>query len=94
MSVSKPTLKTAIRAYNGDINTLAHAGAEIVGIVYTSGNGYASRSFVENELAEEAARYGGTHYIIADERTDNEDAQVTQDTATTTLSGQYGIHNI
>lgn len=82
-----PLLTYAVVAYEGDISSLAAAGAEIVGSLEVSGNGFASGDNVRGRAMEEAARHGGTHLLVAAEGSTVTWTQTTPDRATTTISG-------
>jgi hypothetical protein len=80
----------AIRAYEGDVPTLQRARAELVGTVDASGNGFASRDFVENTAATAAAAHGGTHYLVLGRSAQSETVQLTPDSSTTRFAGDRG----
>src|SRR5262249_15204420 len=73
---------------DGNVDSLASAGAEVVGTLSVHGNGYASKSFVLATAAEEGARAGGTHVIVAATDTSVSSEQITPDRATTTVTGR------
>lgn len=64
-----PMLDWAIEFYEGDIPLLTSAGAVVVGTVYVDGNRWADDGDLRSDASREAARRGGTHYIVGLEQT-------------------------
>lgn len=83
----QPVLQTTILAYEGDIEALALAGAEIVGVLQVRGNGFASPYHIRRRALHEAARLGATHILLGNERSIVSWVQITPDRATTRISG-------
>ena len=82
------SLDIAVRAYRGDLEVLAAAGAKVVGFVDASGNGYAGVDDVQQAAAAEAASHGGTHYVVGATDRDVSYVQVGPATATTQVEGK------
>ncbi len=61
----------AIRIYEGDLATLAHANAHIVGKMTLEGKGVGvDDPETAHRVAKEAREYGGTHFFLTDSRVD------------------------
>lgn len=82
-----PICRAAVVAYEGDIDTLAGAGGEIVGTLEVRGNGFTGRSDVRARASSEAAQRGGTHVLVAGEGSSTTWTQTTPTTATTRVYG-------
>lgn len=63
-SEGRPNLRCAVEAFQGDMDSLPQAHAEVVGFVDSGGNGFALSTWVKDAAAQEAARHGGTHFIV------------------------------
>lgn len=63
-SAVTPTQATtkALRFYEGDVATLGHAGAQILGRLELSG--YAAYDRIREQAAIDVAQKGGTHFIL------------------------------
>lgn len=59
-----PIASVAMQVYEGDLPYLEQAGAVLVGTLYADGNEAASRKYLANKTARQAARRGGTHFFV------------------------------
>lgn len=82
-----PMLHKAVFAYEGDIESLAYARAQIIGTLRINGNGWAGKGDLRYRALTEAASYGGTHVILGSEAGSASWHKITSDRATTTLQG-------
>ncbi len=69
----------AVVAFRDDAELLASAGAEILGSLEIKGSATADEDDVRSRAIVEAAKVGGTHALIAVERTAEEWEQITED---------------
>lgn len=77
----------AIVTYEGDIPALAQAEGYTIGSLEVDGNGFANSEDVRLRATVEAAEYGGTHVVVANEGSSTSWAQISPDRATTTFQG-------
>lgn len=85
-------VKLAVVAYQDDIGALDRAGGRSLGRVWSSGNGFASKSRVRDEARDRAAEYGCTHAIYIDMGTTTELVTVKNAQCTTEVSS-YGYRS-